>query len=110
MRYGDVRRFDYGADPVVGAYARIAEIIDLLPNNVIETFIRARAPRNPNDRIPLEQVNLSCTLYAMQLARTVRRHSLLVQCRDPLVEASRTNSISSATSTTRNGSRRIGSI
>ena len=34
-------------------------LIDLLPNNVIETFIRARAPRNPNDRVPLEQVNLS---------------------------------------------------
>ncbi len=46
----------------------IAEIIDLLPNNVIETFIRARAPRNPHDRIPLEQVNLSYALYAMQLS------------------------------------------
>ena len=68
-RYGDVRRFDYGADPVVGAYAKTAEIIDLLPNNVIETFIRARAPRDPHDRIPLEQVNLSCALYAMQLAQ-----------------------------------------
>ena len=69
MRYGDVRRFDYGADPVVGAYGRIAETIDLLPNAVIETFIRARAPRHPNDRIPLEQVNLSCTMYAMQLSQ-----------------------------------------
>ena len=34
IRYGDVRRFDYGADPVVGAYARSPEIIDLLPNDV----------------------------------------------------------------------------
>ena len=67
-RYGDVRRFDYGPDPVVSAYAEMAEIIDLLPNNVIETFIRARAPRNPHDRIPLEQVNLSFTGYASQLA------------------------------------------
>jgi hypothetical protein len=69
FRYGDVRRFDYGADPVVGAYGRIADTVDLLPNAVIETFIRARAPRNPKDRIPLEQVNLSCTMYAMQLAQ-----------------------------------------
>jgi hypothetical protein len=68
LRYGDVRLFDYGDEPVVSAYTRIAEIIDLLPNNIIETFIRARAPRNPHDRIPLEQVNLSYALYAMQLS------------------------------------------
>ena len=66
--YGDVRRFDYGEDPVVGAYNEIAQIIDLLPNNVIERFIRARAPRNPHDRIPLEQVNLSYVPYASELA------------------------------------------
>jgi hypothetical protein len=68
LRYGDVRLFDYGDNPVVSAYTRIAEIIDLLPNNIIETFIRARAPRNPHDRIPLEQVNLSYASYAMQLS------------------------------------------
>jgi len=45
MRYGDVRLFDYGDEPVVSAYTRIADAIDLLPNNIIETFIRARAPR-----------------------------------------------------------------
>jgi len=67
-RYGDVRRFDYGPDPVVNAYAETAQIVDLLPNNIIETFIMARAPRNPNDRIPLEQVDLSYTRYARQLA------------------------------------------
>jgi Met-zincin len=67
-RYGDVRQFDYGPDPVVNAYADEAQIIDLLPNSIIETFIRARAPRNPYDRIPLEQVNLSYTAYALQLA------------------------------------------
>ena len=33
----------------------MAQIIDLLPNNVIERFIRARAPQNPRDRIPLER-------------------------------------------------------
>jgi hypothetical protein len=53
---------------VVGAYNEIAQIIDLLPNNVIERFIRARAPRNPHDRIPLEQVNLSYVPYARELA------------------------------------------
>ena len=66
--YGDVRRFDYGSDPVVNAYAEIAQIVDLMPNSLIETFISARAPRNPNDRIPLEQVDLSYTRYARQLA------------------------------------------
>lgn len=67
-RFGDVQRFDYGAEPVVSDYADIAEMIDLLPNNVIETFIRARAPRNPHDRIPLEQVNLNYKGYASELA------------------------------------------
>jgi hypothetical protein len=67
-RYGDVRRFDYGPDPVVNAYADMAETIDLLPNAIIETFIRARTPRNTNDRVPLEQVNLSSAAYARQLA------------------------------------------
>jgi hypothetical protein len=67
-RYGDVRRFDYGPDPVVNTYAEMAETIDLLPNTLIETFIRARTPRNTNDRVPLEQVNVSAATYARQLA------------------------------------------
>jgi len=67
-RYGDVRTFDYGTNPVVNAYAEIAQTIDLLPNNVVETFIAARAPRNPHDRLPLEQVNLNYVTYANQLA------------------------------------------
>jgi len=67
-RFGDVRLFDYGPDPVVNAYGEIAQMVDLLPNSLIETFIRARAPRNPHDRAPLEQVNLNYTSYAMQLA------------------------------------------
>jgi len=68
QRYGDVRTFDYGPDPVVSAYSETAQIVDLLPNNVIETFIRARAPQNPHDRIPLEQVNLDYTATAAQIA------------------------------------------
>jgi len=67
-RYGDVRTFDYGTEPVVNAYCELAQIIDLLPNNIIETFISARAPRNPHDRVPLEQVNLRYGLYAAQIA------------------------------------------
>ncbi|HLH55717.1 MAG TPA: zinc-dependent metalloprotease, partial [Verrucomicrobiae bacterium] len=67
-QYGDVRRFDYGTNPVVNAYTEIAQIIDLLPNNIIETFIAARAPRNIHDRIPLEEVPLNYAGYASQLA------------------------------------------
>ena len=67
-RYGDVRTFDYGPEPIVSAYTTTAEIIDLLPNNVIETFIRARAPQNTNDLVPLEQVNLNYTATANELA------------------------------------------
>ena len=68
MRYGDVRTFDYGTEPVVGAYSEIAQIIDLLPNNLIELFITARAPQNPHDRIPLEQVNLNYTTAATAIS------------------------------------------
>lgn len=67
FRYNDVRRFDYGPDPVVNAYAENAHFIETLPNTIIETYIRARAPRNPIDRVPLEQVNLSYTYYAMRI-------------------------------------------
>ena len=67
-RYGDVRRFDYGPDPVVNAYADMAEAIDLLPNTIIETFIRARTPLNTNDRVPLEKVNLNSAAFARQLS------------------------------------------
>ena len=67
-RYYDVRAFDYGPYPVVSAYTALAEEINLLPNTVIEDFIRARAPRNPHDRLPLEQVNLSYNTMASRLA------------------------------------------
>jgi len=59
MRYGDVKTFDYGTDPVVADYLETAQTVNLLPNQVIETYIRARAPQNPADRVPLEQVDLS---------------------------------------------------
>ena len=70
--YGDVRTFDYGRDPVISDYTDIAKIIDLLPNTVIETFIAARAPQNPNDRIPLEQVSLNRHRHGRQSGRRVR--------------------------------------
>ena len=66
--YGDVRVFDYGPEPVVGDYSDTAQTIDLLPNNVIERFISARAPQNPRDRIPLEMVSLNPAATANQLA------------------------------------------
>jgi hypothetical protein len=65
--YGDVKRFDYGRDPVISAYTDIAKILDVLPNAVIESYISARAPQNPNDRIPLEQVTLEAPRVAGQL-------------------------------------------
>ncbi|HEY3864334.1 MAG TPA: zinc-dependent metalloprotease [Verrucomicrobiae bacterium] len=65
--YGDVRQFDYGDEPVVSDYSGLAEAINLLPNGVIESFIRARAPHNPRDRVPLEQVDLSPTYSATRL-------------------------------------------
>jgi hypothetical protein len=73
FRYGDVQVFDYGNEPVVTAYAELAEQIDLLPHSVIETFIRAKAPRDPRDQAPLEEVNLSVTAAAARLAAAHNR-------------------------------------
>lgn len=56
--YGDLQRFDFGTEPVVSAYAQLADELRLLPNNVIEEFIAAKAPRDPRDRVPLAEVNL----------------------------------------------------
>ncbi len=63
----DVRTFDYGSEPVVGAYASLSEQIRYFPNSVIETFIRAKAPRDSRDRIPLAQINLSVNFAAARL-------------------------------------------
>lgn len=66
-RWNDVNRRDFGADPVVSAYAEIGESIAALPNVIIETFIRAKAPKDERDRLPLEQVNLGVTSLARSI-------------------------------------------
>ncbi len=57
-KYGDVERFDSGAEPVVSAYASLGEELKTLPNSLIEQFIAAKAPRDPRDKRPLDQLNL----------------------------------------------------
>jgi hypothetical protein len=65
--YGDVLLFDYGRDPVISGYNDTADIMNRLPNSIIETFIAARAPQNTNDRVPLDQVNLNVSGIAGKL-------------------------------------------
>ncbi len=65
--FGDVNRFDYGVDPLLAKYQEVSGQIRYLPNSVIETFIRARAPQDPRDRQPLETVNLSVKFYASRI-------------------------------------------
>ncbi len=67
-RFGDVRTFDYGTTPILANYSELSANLRNLPHELIERFIRARAPRDPRDRVPLEQVNLSVTGTAAQLA------------------------------------------
>jgi len=67
-RYGDLRRFDYGVEPVLAAYSGIAAQVRDLPNSIIETFIREKAPRDPRDRRPLTAVSLNASGYAASLA------------------------------------------
>ncbi len=66
--YGDVRVFDHGTEPVLTTYSEMAEQIKTLPNGLIETFIRAKAPRDPRDRQPLEEVDLRASSAAAALA------------------------------------------
>jgi len=66
--FGDIQRFDYGADPIFAMYQEISSQLRFLPNSVIERFIQARAPRDARDREPLETVNLSVRRYASRLA------------------------------------------
>lgn len=72
-RWDDVNRRDFGVDPVVAAYADIAESIAMLPNDVIESFIRAKAPADARDRVPLEQVNFRLSGVAGGIASDLRR-------------------------------------
>ncbi|MCS1412164.1 MAG: hypothetical protein M2R45_05368 [Verrucomicrobia subdivision 3 bacterium] len=71
-RWNDVSVFDYGTEPVIAAYAEIADTISQLPNFLIETFIRAKAPRDPRDRVPLEKVNLNVGGTARSLGFELR--------------------------------------
>ena len=66
--YGDSVPFDYGSDPVVGAYAALGEELKNLPNSVIEQFIAAKAPRDPRDKRPLEQLSLNPEVVAKRMA------------------------------------------
>ena len=67
-RYGDVRTFDYGPDPLVNAYSEMAQISTCCPTTSSRPSSAPARPRNPHDRIPLEQVNLNYAGYAGQLA------------------------------------------
>ena len=71
--YADCTPFDYGSEPVVGAFAAMGEVLRLLPNTVIEEFIAAKTPRNPKDRRPLEQVSLDPDRAAQRLAEHYAR-------------------------------------
>ena len=71
LNYGDVRTFDYGTEPIVSGYAEMASTIRNLPNTIIETYIAAKAPRDPRDRIPLENVNLYPKGYANAVANGI---------------------------------------
>ncbi len=59
--YGDVNRFDYGAEPIVESISDVGKRINGLPVRLIEQFISAKAPRDPRDATPLDQLNLSAS-------------------------------------------------
>jgi len=66
--FGDIRRFDYGVDPLLARYNEISSEVRYLPHSVIETFIRARAPQDARDRQPLETVSLNVDRYATRIS------------------------------------------
>lgn len=71
-KWNDVSTRDFGADPVISSYAAIAEAISLQPSTLIESFIRAKAPMDSRDRMPLEQVNLRVGPAARSIAFNLR--------------------------------------
>ncbi len=66
--FADVQRNDHGVEPVINAYTDIGEVLRNLPNSIIETYIAARAPRDPRDQRPLDQVSLDPAGAATRLA------------------------------------------
>jgi hypothetical protein len=73
--YGDTMVFDYGPEPVVSAYADMGETLKNLPNSFIERFIAAKAPRDPRDKVPLEQLNVD---LERSLARIVEDYAKML--------------------------------
>jgi len=66
--YGDLRTFDYGAEPILASMSDVGKGINGLPVRIIERYISAKAPRDKRDAKPLEQVSLSA---AGDVARVV---------------------------------------
>ncbi|MBM4001550.1 MAG: hypothetical protein FJ297_18790 [Planctomycetes bacterium] len=66
--YGDVRTFDYGTEPILAEINEISTELRTLPNSLIESFVAAKAPLDPRDRIPLDEVNLNPNMRASMLA------------------------------------------
>src|SRR5690606_38970889 len=58
FRYGDLRVFDFGPEPVVSAFSQISHKLKNLPNSIIERYIDYKAPLDPRDARPLEEVPL----------------------------------------------------
>ena len=73
--YGDAMVFDYGAEPLISAYADLGETLKNLPNSFIERFISAKAPRDPRDKVPLEQLNID---LERSLGRVVEDYSKML--------------------------------
>lgn len=66
--FGDVVPYDFGAEPVVAAYSSIGEELRNLPNSLLEQFIAAKAPRDPRDKKPLDQLSLEPERAATRVA------------------------------------------
>ncbi len=73
--YGDAMVFDYGAEPLISAHADLGETLKNLPNSFIERFISAKAPRDPRDKVPLEQLNID---LERSLGRVVEDYSKML--------------------------------
>lgn len=69
--YGDVRTFDYGNRALLSAYNDLSMTVRGLPHSLLERFIAAKAPRDPRDVVPLEQVNLSVSSSAAGIASSL---------------------------------------
>ncbi len=71
-QYADCQVFDSGAKPIAFLSGTLAKFLTELPHGVVETFMMAKAPPDPRDAIPVDEVNLHPQANAQLVGQIIR--------------------------------------